>query len=101
MTDFTFTDRASWIAFRADWRARYKEATATIRATKGEIAGHRRLRRELGEAGERHRYAADGMQWRLRRERDAARYLMERLDAAKERKAEMMAAKTDETPLAA
>ena len=102
MTDYTtIADRASWVAYRADWRVRYKAATLAIRELKREIAGHRALRRELGSAGESHRYAADGLQlglWRLRRN---ASMLMTELDSAKEHKAKTMAAKADETPLAA
>lgn len=99
MTDTTFTDRASWLAYRADWRARYKEITADIRATKAEMARHRRMRRELGTAGEGHRHAADGMQCGLSRERAVASAMMRELDRAKERKAEMMA--DADKPLAA
>lgn len=102
MIDYTTTtDRASWIAYRADWRVRYKEATQAIRDLKREIAGHRALRRELGTAGDQHRYAADSLQvglWRLRR--NASR-LMTELDSAKKHKVKMMAAKADEAPLAA
>ena len=97
MIDFTTaTDRLSWLAYRADWRIRYKDATQDIRDLKREIAGHRTLRRELGTAGVSHQYAADSLQvglWRLRR--DASR-LMAELDAAKEHKAKLMAAKAEE-----
>lgn len=91
MTDFNFDDRTSWLAYRADWRLRYKAASEAIRSTKREIAEHRRLRRELGAAGASHTHAADSLQYGLARQRVHASSLMRELDAAKEQKAEMMA----------
>lgn len=97
----TIADRLSWVAYRADWRLRYKQASDDVRACKREIAGHRALRRELGQAGDEHRHKADGLQcglWSLRR--DASRLMVE-LDKAKEHKVKLMTAKAEETQLAA
>lgn len=89
----TIADRISWVAYRADWRRRYKEASEDIRSVKREVAGHRTLRRELGSEGETHRRTADYLQsglWRLRRD---ANDLMVELNDAKEHKARIMAEK--------
>lgn len=91
----TITDRISWVAYRADWRRRYKEASEAIRAVKREIAKHRAIYREFGNDCISHRYAADGMQWDLRRKREVASRLMDELNEAKEHKAAIMAAKAE------
>ncbi len=105
MTDHTtVTDRLTWLAYRADWRRRYKEATLAIRSVKGEIARHRRLRRELGTEGVSHQYAADSLQCGLWIKRRDARWLMDELTEAKKHKAELLAARAeaaDQAPLAA
>lgn len=36
MTELNFTDRASYLAWRADWKANYKLLSAEIRKLKGE-----------------------------------------------------------------
>jgi hypothetical protein len=36
MANFTFTTREEYLAFRADWRAKYKALTLAIRANKQE-----------------------------------------------------------------
>lgn len=102
----TITDRLSWVAFRADWRARYKLASQDIRDVKRVVAHHRAKRREFGMEADDHRRMADSHQsglWRLRRDANA---LMQELDAAKELKAKTMAemaeaATTDQASLAA
>ena len=91
MNTITFHDRLTWIAFRADWRARYKTVSADIRAVRREIGEHRTKRRELGSAGEDHRRAADSLQSGLWvRTREANRMMIE-LDLAKKLKAKQMA----------
>jgi chromosome segregation ATPase len=97
----TISDRTSWLAYRADWRRRYKEASEAIRSLKREIAGHRAKRRELGDAGKSHEYAADNLQSGLLRLRLNANWLMQELTDAKEHKAAIMAAKASEAPVAA
>lgn len=37
MTDFTFNSRETYIAYRADWRARYKAQTQEIRLIKRQM----------------------------------------------------------------
>ncbi len=37
MNAFTFNDRASYIAYRADWKARYKALSEEIRETRAAI----------------------------------------------------------------
>jgi len=87
----TFHDRITWLAFRADWRTRYKAISADIRAIRREIGEHRAKRRALGTAGENHRHAADSLQsglwWRSRE----ANAMMIELADAKELKATQMA----------
>jgi len=38
MTNFTFSDRETWLAYRADWKARYKAQSEKIRALKRKMA---------------------------------------------------------------
>jgi len=38
MTNFTFTTREEYLAYRADWRARYKAQSEKIRAVKRQLA---------------------------------------------------------------
>lgn len=89
----TIRDRDTWLAFRADWRARYKEVSADIRSVRREIASHRAQRRALGTAGEQHRYAADSLQSGLWWRKAQANDMMLQLAEAKELKAELMAAR--------
>lgn len=37
MTTFTFTDRASYLAYRAEWKAEYRELSEEIRETRRAI----------------------------------------------------------------
>lgn len=87
----TFHDRITWLAFRADWRTRYKALSAEIRAIRREIGEHRAQRRALGTAGDSHRRAADSLQsglwWRSRK----ANAMMIELAEAKKLKAAQMA----------
>ena len=86
-------DRNTWLAFRADWRTRYRQISAEIRSVRREIAGHRAQRRALGTAGEQHRYAADSLQSGLWWRKAQANDMMLQLAEAKELKAELLAAR--------
>lgn len=83
MSDFTFTDRLSWISWRANWRLRYAEASETIRAIKREIV---RLRAENGNTGR-----IPGLQYDLHIERIHANGLMVERTEANEHKAAQLA----------
>ncbi|MFZ3482096.1 hypothetical protein [Sphingomonas sp. 3-13AW] len=87
----TFHDRTTWLAFRAAWRARYKELSAEIRGVRREIHEHRVQRRALGIAGESHTRSADYLQSGLWRRTDKANDMMIELSEAKMQKAEMLA----------
>lgn len=101
MNDHTFHDRTTWISFRADWRSRYKAISAEIRSVRQEIGENRRQRRALGTAGERYRIAADSLQSGLAQRSRRANAMMVELAEAKELKAEIVAARTEKSPLAA
>lgn len=95
MSDFTFsfTDRATWISWRSDWRQRYAQASETIRATKREISEiYAGLR-----AGSIQGRQADPRLWSLKsallHQRRDANGLMEERTAANEHKAEQLAAR--------
>ena len=74
-----FTDRASWIAFRADWKVRYAAASATIRA---------RRRSMIEASGEQQ----SNLQSSLHCDRRRANSLMDELNEAKEQKGKAIAA---------
>lgn len=75
-----FTDRAGWTAYRADWRTSYAVASAEVRSAR------RALQAETSVS-----VRAD-LQGGLHRIRRTAAAHMLQLDAAKERKAAIMAA---------
>jgi len=81
MTDFTFSDRATWIAYRAEWKARYKKASQNIRALKHAMVENR------GNDNSDH-------QRNLHYARITANDLMIELTEAKEFKAQQFAART-------
>lgn len=83
MSDFTFTDRATWISWRADWRQRYAQASDTIRATKREMVQLR------AQAGTEDRIS--GLQYSLHLQRRHANALMEERTEANDHKAAQMA----------
>lgn len=74
------TDRTTWLAFRADWRLRYAQASEDVREAK-------RTLRATYAAGR----DASGDQSSLHYTRVAANRLMVELDKAKEAKAKRMA----------
>jgi ABC-type tungstate transport system permease subunit len=84
MTNFTFTDRATWLAYRADWRARYKAQSQEIRATKALM----KAANDLGQYSE-----ASRLQSKLSSQRYWANQLMLELNEAKEFKAAQFAAR--------
>jgi len=79
MTQFSFNDRESYLAYRADWRAQYKALTLEIRANK------REQRSETGEA-------TSSLQSKLHYLRLTARRLMAERTAATKFKNEQMVA---------
>ena len=94
MTDAVHvTDRTSWLAFRADWRVRYRTASDAIRAAKAELRSAHADERGSSKDRERRRHAerASDLQGDLHPLRRAANALMVELDEAKELKAERMA----------
>lgn len=97
---FPFSDRLSWLAWRADWRKRYAAASEAVRAEKRVIAGLRADWRASTDEAERTRigYRADVLQGQLRHVRIDAHYLMLERIAANEQKAEQL---TSREPLAA
>jgi hypothetical protein len=52
MNDFTFTDRLSWISWRANWRAQYATASNHVRASKRQLAELHSTRRLGGSKAE-------------------------------------------------
>jgi len=92
MANFTFTDRLSWVAWRADWRARYAEASQLIRAAKREAAELHVARRGESEAGRRPiDYRISSIQENLPYLRRAANTLMIERTEATAHKNEMLA----------
>lgn len=79
--EVAITDRTAWLAFRADWRLHYADASEDVREAK-------RTLRATYAAGR----DASGDQSSLHYYRVAANRLMVELDKAKEAKAERMAA---------
>jgi hypothetical protein len=97
MNRFEFDSRASWIAWRADWRARYATASEDVRETKRRLAALVAERRNAGTAEKRQLadYRASDLQGDLHRRRRAAHGLMvERTEARKEKDARMAARET-------
>ena len=80
MAQFTFTDRATWMAFRADWRARYKAQSEEIRIIKREMASRK------GQDN-------SSLQSNLHYLRQRANQMMVELNEAKEFKAAQFAAR--------
>lgn len=80
MAHFTFTDRATWLAFRADWRARYKAQSEEIRLIKREMASRKGLDNS-------------SLQSNLHYLRRRANQMMVELNEAKEFKAQQFAAR--------
>jgi hypothetical protein len=79
--NITFTNKETYIAWRAEWRADYAELTTKIRS----------LRREMNEAFRDNRPAANA-QFQLRMARYKANEMMELRAEAKTRAAEQYAA---------
>lgn len=81
MTTFTFSDRDTWLAYRAEWKAKYRNQSDLIRGIK------RELREEVMQE------RASNLQSQLHYARIKANELMKELNAAKEFKAQQFAAK--------
>lgn len=81
---FTFTTREEYLAYRAEWRAKYKEITLKIRSLKKEHLAEQRA----GKGG----YAG----FHLRQTRALANQMMLELEAAKEFKNAQLAARQQE-----
>lgn len=94
---FPFSDRLTWLAWRADWRLRYAAASEAVRAEKRVIAGLRADWRTTTDEQERTRigYRADVLQSYLLRTRDHANDLMLERTAANEYKAKQLAARSE------
>jgi hypothetical protein len=89
MTNFNFTDRASYLAWRAEWKANYAQLTTDIRRLKGERAETNRAWSKAITSGSNHcETAAEWGKFRLaltalvRTQRDAK----EALEVLKEAK---------------
>jgi len=76
--ELNFTNRETYLAWRANWRAAYKELSAEIRTGRGELANTFRENSQK----------AYGIQSELRSNRILANRMMERLKEAKELSAE-------------
>lgn len=85
MTTFTFNSRETYIAYRADWRARYSVISEQIRQTKRTIVESR----SKGFTNN-----VSGLQSDLASERRQANALMVELAEAKEFKNQQIAALT-------
>lgn len=72
-TEFTFTNKEEYLAYRFAWKAEYKELSNTIRQLKADI---RKTQKERSYAGT--------MQYTLIKERKAARTMLEELKLSKE-----------------
>ena len=80
--EMNFTDKASYLAWRRNWKAAYAEQSEEIRAAKREIV-------KLAKADKPTGYA----QSTLHRERELASRMMVALEEAKKLSAEMRAAR--------
>lgn len=88
-----FDSRETWLSYRADWKLRYKEASEDVRATKRELQAGTAARRTAPDEATRERIdeAASSLQSTLHYRRRTASALMQELETAKERKAELLA----------
>jgi hypothetical protein len=92
MTDLTtITDRASWLAFRADWRMRYRQASQDVRDVKRDM-------RALVADWRTGTIGSDALDERMsyrqidrHAARGVARNMMDELDEAKERRDALLA----------
>lgn len=99
MTDITtITDRASWIAYRAEWRRRYRQASQDVRDVKRDmralVADWRAGTIGSAVLDERMSYR----QMDRHAARGVARDMMDELDEAKERRDALLAERDATTP---
>lgn len=99
MTNITITDRASWLAFRADWRTRYAAASEAVRETKRSMRSAVAERRSSSDRSIIARIDEDRMpslQSAREFDRAYARRLMSELNSAKEVRDNLLAAAKEE-----
>ena len=91
----TITDRTSWLAWRADWRLRYAEASEEVRAVKRAMRDAVAVRRSGPGKAEVERIdhtLMPGLQSSRENRRWKARRLMKELESAKARRDELISA---------
>ena len=93
MPTITITDRASWLAYRADWRLRYAKASESVQKTKRTMRDA--VSRRRGGASQAEINKIDhAIMPRCQAERELkrvrARRLMLELNAAKEKRDELL-----------
>lgn len=91
----TITDRTTWLAFRAEWRAAYRNASDDVRSIKRDMRSLVADRR----SGARDADGVDGRMSSNQYEREMARReanrLMRRLDNAKTRRDALLASRAE------
>lgn len=93
MSTITISDRASWLAYRADWRLRYAKASESVRKTKRtmrDAVARRRGGASQAEINEIDHSIMPRCQANREMKRASARRLMLELDAAKEQRDELL-----------
>jgi hypothetical protein len=86
MTTFTFTNKETYLAYRSEWKANYKNLSQEIRTLKADI---RETQQAKGYAG--------SMQYRLLKLRDEATAMIEERKASKvEAQRQYLAAHSEE-----
>ena len=95
MSTITIADRASWLAYRADWRLRYAKASESVRKTKQtmrDAVARRRGGASQAEINKIDHSIMPSCQADREMHRACARRLMLELDAAKEQRDEILEA---------
>ena len=94
MPSIDFTTRESYVAYRAEWRLQYREASEAVRQAKRDLVAAHAERRAAQTDKERERIGDEqsSLQYHLHMRRVSARDMMVQLGKAKERKDALMAA---------
>lgn len=89
MPTITITDRASWLAYRANWRLRYAKASESVQKTKRALrdtVSRRRCSASQAQINEIDHAIMPRCQAERELKRVCARLLMKELDDAKKQK---------------
>lgn len=97
----TITDRATWLAFRAEWRAEYRNASDDIKAVKRDMRLLVADRRSGAKPADVVDARMSSNQFEREMGRREANRLMKRLETAKKHRDALLASRNDEAAEAA